>query len=753
MAFDPTTAKPLPGGFDPSTAKPEQGEGGAAFGIYPKQRATPSTPETKAAVQKGAETLASGMEALGFFPPSEEKEFDVGRVGTAAEIGGAAGFGGPKALQAVGKGLQYIPSKAAKVAGKGVQTLGEALGTTPALTRTLGGAAGFAGADIGGQLAEQAGLPAIVGMGAGAKAVQKIPEAARAVGRMAVGTTQPEVADVAKWAESKGIQLEPAQVRKDRPLGSPGFSEAAKAKNERIVTELASEPTGKKTDNITPQFIGERQRELGKDYDQIFNRNFTIDGKLVNQLKAIRDFERSVSPAGVGPVTTTSENIIQRFNEEVVAARQKNIENRLQRILQMQGRGGVEPVVRLRKDWPTIRASDAPDAPDWAKGVQDMVNELSSNLGLKTTPQVWFSQPRRPNLYGMATGDGHIVINDALNREGAVATALHEFGHQAEFQLFIHAPREQRNAVVKAFNDQMASIPLGVKTVEQHRPITAAKYPEESRKGIPETGFEKGYLRNFSEWFAEQTSRWITTTQKPTDTVEKFFAKVADTWKKIYQQVTGYIPLAAEVDRFFRSSWKGDLMEAIGTEAGAMSKSALDAPVSETIQAKINGKEFQRLRENIARISRTAADPRDRERAGEFLRAIDEGLGRYDEAALNKLRETNRKYAATAALRDGIEQGFVQGGKISPQGLGEYLARTTYGYGSGTSRHPLYELGYAGQRLNLRSRAEGVDYPGYDAVAALLGRGRQALSSIVGGRTQLARDLQRRLTEREMEGK
>jgi len=34
MAFDPTTAKPLPGGFDPSTAKPEQG-GGAAFGIYP----------------------------------------------------------------------------------------------------------------------------------------------------------------------------------------------------------------------------------------------------------------------------------------------------------------------------------------------------------------------------------------------------------------------------------------------------------------------------------------------------------------------------------------------------------------------------------------------------------------------------------------------------------------------------------------------------------------------------------------------
>ena len=106
-------------------------------------------------------------------------------------------------------------------------------------------------------------------------------------------------------------------------------------------------------------------------------------------------------------------------------------------------------------------------------------------------------------------------------------------------------------------------------------------------------------------------------------------------------------------------------------------------------------------------------------------------------------------YAATATLRDGIEQGFVIGGKISPQGLGEYLSKTAYGYGSGTTRHPLYELGYAGRALNLRSRAEGVDYPGYDAVAALLGRGRQAVSSLVGGRTQTARDLQRALSEKE----
>lgn len=731
--------------------KPAAEPTGAAFGVYPKQRATPSKPETKAAMQKAVETGAAGMEALGFFPPSQEKEFEPGRVETAAEIGAGAGVAGPKILEKVGRGMRYVPYKPVQAAGRGVQALGKVLGTTPLLTRAGTGAAGFAAADVGGQVAEQMGLPAVVGMGAGVKALEKAPGAARAVGRMAVGTTQPEITNLANKAEKMGFVLEPAQVRKDRPLASPGFSEAAKAQNENVATKIASKATGIETENITPAFVGERAKKLGEEYDKIFNRNFTIDGELVQQLKAMRDFERSVGPAGVSPIESISENIIRRFEKEVIDAKQKNIENRIKQIMQTQQRGGVEPIVRLRKDWPTIRKSDSSDAPDWAKGVEQTIKELSDNLGLKTTPEVWVSASRRPNLFGMATPDGHIVINEALNREGAVATALHEFGHQAEFQLFIHAPTEQRKAVIKAFNDQMASIPYGKLSVEQHRPITAAKYPEESRKSIPTMPYEAGYLRDFSEWFAEQTSRWITTTQKPTDLVEKFFAKVADTWRKIYQSVTGYIPLAQEVDKFFRSSWKGELIESAGAEAGAMSKAAMETPFAEDVTAKISGAELQRLRKKIATIARTSTDGTTRNAAKEFLVAIDEGFGKYSPEIIERLRKTNREYAATMALSDGIEKGFIKGGKISPQGLGKYLAETAYGYGSGTSAHPLYELGYMGNALNIRSRAEGVDYPGYDAVAALLGRGKQALSSVVGGRTQLARDLQRKLSEKEME--
>jgi len=724
----------------------------AAFGIYPKQRATPASQETKEAAQKAATTAAKGMEMLGFFPPSEEKEFEAERIPVAAGVGAGAGAFGPKALQYVGKGMQYVPYAPVRGAGKGIEKLGQALGTTPVTSRVLGGATGFAAADVGGQLAEQAGLPAAVGMGAGVKAVEKLPEVAKSIGRMAVGTTQPEITNLAKKAENLGFVLEPAQIRKDRPLASPGFSEKAKLKNENIATKLASKETGVETENITPTFVGNRLKDLGEDYSKIFNRNFTIDGDLVAQLRKMRDFEQSVNPAGVGPVTTTANNIIARYNQEALAAKQKNIENRIKRIMQTQQRGGVEPITRLKKDWPTIRDSSSGQVPDWVPGVEQTIKELSENLGLVKAPKVWVSAPRREGLFGMATGDGNIVINDKLDMKGAVATALHEFGHQAEFQLFIHAPKDQRQAVIKSFNDQMASIPVGQKTVAQHRPITGEKYGPDYGKSIPDRSFEKGYLRDFSEWFAEQTSRWITTTQKPTDLVEKFFAKIADSWKKIYQTVTGYIPMTSEVDKFFRANWKGDLIEAAGAESGAASRVAMETPIDSDIKAKISGQELQRLRENISRIARTAPDGRDRFTAGEFLKTIDEGLGRYDKSSLDKLQETNRKYAATYALKDGIEKGFITQGKVSPQGLGKYLASTTYGYGSGTTAHPLYELGYLGNALNIRSRAEGVDYPGYDAVAALLGRGRQAASSLLGGRTEIARSLQRKLSEEELTG-
>ena len=90
--------KPSAGGFDdliPSAPRPEP-TGGAAFGMYPKQRATPSRPETKAAVQQASEKMA---DVMGFTVP-EEPEMSPEAVGLSAGMGAAAGrYGGYWRLQ------------------------------------------------------------------------------------------------------------------------------------------------------------------------------------------------------------------------------------------------------------------------------------------------------------------------------------------------------------------------------------------------------------------------------------------------------------------------------------------------------------------------------------------------------------------------------------------------------------------------------------------------------------------------------
>lgn len=726
-----TTGKPAP------TPQPPTG---AAFGIYPKQRATPSRPETREAMRKFEKGAA---EVLGLSVP-EEPEMSAEKVAGATGFGAGAALAGPRVLRGLGSAIGAVPTAPTKAVGAGLRGLGTALQTIPTAKRTAGGAALFGALETVGQAGEQVGVPRIVSE----TALLGAPAAGRAVGRAVIGTTQPEITRLSKQAESMGFVLEPAQLRKDKPLGTPGFMEAAKAQNERLAAELASKETGVATQDITPSFLRERVKKLGEEYTQIFDRKLNIDTDLAKQLQEMSKFEQSVNPAGVGPVQQTANNIIGRWQQEYLTQQQKQIENRIKQMMQQQQpRGGVPVMTRLKKEWPTLRDGTSGNVPEWFASVESMTKELSDKLGLKVTPKVWVSESRRPGLYGMATGDGNIIINTSMDAKGAVATAMHEFGHQAEFQLFMDSAPDVKRAVIQAWNEQSKTLPKGL-TIEQLRPITAEKYPAEARQRVPSPGEVKGYFNNFSEWFAEQTSRWITTTKAPTDLVEKFFAKVADNWKKIYQRVVGYVPLAKEVDQFFRTNWKGDLLAPINAELTATARAAETPSIpAEQIVAKIDGKELQRLRSNLTRIARTAPDGNDRRVAGNFVNSIDEAIGRYDPVLLDRLRKTNREYAATSVLGEGIEKGWVSQGKVSLQGMGEHLANNIYGFGVGTAQHPLYDLGYMGRELRMRSRVEGTEFPRYDVVSALLGRSRQALGSVVGTRSQTARGVQRSLSE------
>jgi len=144
--------------------EPQQPEMGAAFGVFPKQRATPSKPETRQAMNRFAETTA---EIMGFKPP-EEPEFSPGQIATTGAVGAAGGAAAPSFLRGLGRVASAIPTVPTRAAGAGLQALGTALQTTPVARRAAVTGGTFAGAEAGGQLAGMAGLAPIVGAGPGA---------------------------------------------------------------------------------------------------------------------------------------------------------------------------------------------------------------------------------------------------------------------------------------------------------------------------------------------------------------------------------------------------------------------------------------------------------------------------------------------------------------------------------------------------------------------------------------------------------
>lgn len=543
---------------------------------------------------------------------------------------------------------------------------------------------------------------------------------------MLVGKTTPSVEELARKFESKGFKFEPGQLREKKPLGSPGYSTSQMRNNQALANELTTAETGSKAGfgKVTKEHLEKTQKELGKVYGEIFSKDFQIDEKLANAAQKAAEFEAAVDPAKVNVISKTADNINRRW-EEIQRLNQKIEPYRKKPIVPLS-----EPppmAASTKKQWSNLKAATDKAAPEHAAEIQKTIDELATNLNLAVKPKVWFGTDRSGSTYGMASPDGHIIIRDGLDKNGALATALHEFGHQGEFQLLRHAPSNVQADIYKAFQEHRKSIPLGTKTVEQYRPLTASKYPEEVRTSIPGRSYEQEYLKNFSEWFAEQTSRWITTSKAPTTTVEKFFANVAKMWKDVYEKVTGHVGLSKEVEQFYRTNWKGNLTQ----------QAVAEQPAVAGMVGDIKGKELQTLRSNLSDLTHRL-EGQDKYRASQLLQEIDEAIARSNPETAAKFLDTNRKYAANSTLLELERRNGILQGNVSLEKLGNL---TKYNQ----ANHPLYELGLGGRQLKLRGMYEGAEQPSGE-LASLLNRSKRFALGLATD-SPAARSIQRKISE------
>lgn len=288
-------------------AAPAEPTGGAAFGVFPKQRAIPSRPETQQAMRKFAETTG---EVLGLGVP-EQPEMSPAAVGTATGLGAAAGAGGPAALQRTGALLGRVPYAPARGLGAAMQALGTGLQTIPTGKRVAGTAAAMGGTELTGQLGEQQGIPRAVTAPA---TLIGVPAAARGAARGLLGAPTKTREQYARAAEALGFKLSPAQVRADVPVPAKGATFTSDA-NQKLANELVSSSTGQVAKEISPDFVRRRLSDLGKEFDALYKgKQFNIDPQAVQAIQAIAANEMQLpSNASVSAVKNTAQKIVENY--------------------------------------------------------------------------------------------------------------------------------------------------------------------------------------------------------------------------------------------------------------------------------------------------------------------------------------------------------------------------------------------------------------------------------------------------------
>jgi hypothetical protein len=148
----------------------------------------------------------------------------------------------------------------------------------------------------------------------------------------------------------------------------------------------------------------------------------------------------------------------------------------------------------------------------------------------------------------LADGTRYILVDQNQSPAELIEILAHEMGHAHEQEMFNNAPAALQNQI-KAEFDKWLDSQKG-KTAKEFIYALRAKETAETtiipKPDMLAKDMKKyaSYWSTFSEWYADQTARWATTSEKPLTAVDKFFAKVAETLRNFFKSIQslGFLP-------------------------------------------------------------------------------------------------------------------------------------------------------------------------------------------------------------------
>jgi hypothetical protein len=144
----------------------------------------------------------------------------------------------------------------------------------------------------------------------------------------------------------------------------------------------------------------------------------------------------------------------------------------------------------------------------------------------------------------MADGNYYIAFTKDASVTRMLETLAHEFGHIHERESFRSADLATQRSIRDEF-DKFLKSSKG-KSAKDYIESMRARGVGKGTKAGEKAKFEDltPYWKSFGEWYADQVSRWATTSEKPLTVVERFFKRLADALKSFYAKLRNqkYLP-------------------------------------------------------------------------------------------------------------------------------------------------------------------------------------------------------------------
>ena len=274
----------------------------------------------------------------------------------------------------------------------------------------------------------------------------------------------------------------------------------------------------------------------------------------------------------------------------------------------------------------------------------------------------------------LPNGDYYIAFKKSANKTKMLEVLAHELGHIHEDEVFNRADDATRQQILDEHSKWLKK--QTGKTAREFITALRAKTAGKTTKvgeGMMASEMTS-YWTSFTEWYADQVSRWAVTSEKPVSVVEKFFSRLAQALKSFYSKIknAGYLPNETFVQYLEKTHAPSDRV--ISTDDSAAQQMLGEA------RAEPTGTPGQQALETINRMGMGVKPPEPGrfEKAKKILKDAGENPSLTKESAKKTLTKwldwfETTVFSSDSAFNNKIRRGIISDFKQNPEVLGMLL--------------------------------------------------------------------------------